>query len=108
MKCHKCVEGNRWQRRQGSTKKNSTGNKVKMNAPVYEYSSTCFGDHKCLDATRVGDMRAHTEIDHGTATVDRGARAIWDFALNELSFVFVVLCMVESVSTLEHGSEHLP
>jgi hypothetical protein len=51
------------------------------------------GDHECLDFSSVGDVRANTQIDHRSTTVNSRRRAIGNFSLNEVSLVFIILQM---------------
>ena len=52
---------------------------------------TDLGDHERLDLSSVGDVGPNAQVDHRSATVYSGRRAVGNFRLNKISLVFVIL-----------------
>jgi len=53
------------------------------------------GDHEGFDFASVGNVWANAEVDHRTAAVYGGGGTVWNFGLDEVFLVFVVLTRVE-------------
>ncbi len=51
------------------------------------------GDHERLDFSSVRDVRSNAQIDHRPTTVNSCRRPIWDFSLNKISLIFIILQM---------------
>ena len=49
------------------------------------------GNHKCLDFSRVNDMRANTQINHGTTAIYSRGGTIRNLGFDQVLFEFVVL-----------------
>lgn len=49
------------------------------------------GDHEGFDFAGVGNVWANAEVDHRTTAVYSGGGAVWNFSLDEVFLIFVVL-----------------
>ena len=66
---------------------------VSLNPVHIRRARVYLGDEEALDFTCMGNMGAHKEIDHRATPVNCRGGAVRDFGLDELSLVFVVLCI---------------